>query len=77
MKVVYKGGMQRVLHRGVKMDRAARPYEFIQNLPLEVANEDDLAMFKGMAETNPETWEVIDLPKKVAKIARKIIGGDE
>ena len=76
MKVVYKGGMQRVLHRGIKMDRGASPYEFVQNLPVEVENEDDLAMFKKMAGTNPETWEVIDLPKKMAKIARKIIGGE-
>jgi hypothetical protein len=83
MKVVYKGQMQRVLHRGAPSDNPAAnrlterlrvPYEFIRGMPVEVTREEDVAMFEQMAKANPETWEIVTIKKKVAKA---LGGGDD
>lgn len=72
-EVKYKGPEAFVDHRGAPVRKAfqQRPYRFVSGDWIEV-EEEDFAMFEGMAKKNPDLWEVRSPARAVKKIARAV-----
>jgi hypothetical protein len=77
VKVTYKGRLQLVTHRGVHAREY--PYTFIQGAHVEITDPEDIAMFRAMAQSNPDTWEIGEgavekVEKAVERVARTVKG---
>ena len=69
MKVMYTGDAARIMHKGVFRHgrHNEQPMEFVRDMPVEVTDPEDQAMFQRMAEANPETWKIVDESKRLVR----------
>lgn len=84
VQVVYKGALGHVKHKGADSTRP-EAYMFVPGAPVEVKDEQDIAMFRRMAEVNPQDWAIVEPMVKiavdkateaVAKVVRKTKGSN-
>ncbi len=82
VQIVYKGPLGHVKHKGANNTRADA-YIFVPSAPVEVKDEQDIAMFRRMAKANPLDWAMVEPAAKivaekaveaVAKVVRKTRG---